>query len=89
LDERLTVADLVFGNFAFFFDVEAAHEEVPFALEACWGCNAYFCRWWRRKAFYTAHADNFFLDLFHLDSGNLSGNVAVVVKRTLDLVEEL
>jgi hypothetical protein len=85
----LTVADLVFGDFALFFDVEAAHEEVPFALEACWGGNAYFCCRWGRKAFHTSYADDFFLDLLHFDSRDFGGDVAVVVERALDLVEEL
>ena len=83
---RRTVTDLVFGDFALLFDVEAADVEVPFALEAGGRGDADFCGWGWWEAFDACYAHDVFADLFHADVGDVGGDVAIVVERALDLV---
>lgn len=85
----LTVSNLVFGNFTLFFYVQAAHEEVPFALETSWGGDADFRGWWWGQSFYAGNPHSLFFNLFHLDVRDVGCDVAIVVERTLDFVEQL
>ena len=86
---KFTVADLVFSDFALFFDVETADVEVPFALEAGGSCDADFGGWWWWESFNACYADMVFTDLFHSDVGDVGGDIAVVVEWSLDLVQKL
>jgi hypothetical protein len=80
---------LVFCDFAFFFNVEAADKEVPFSLEACGSRDTYLCCWRWREAFDACYADEVFGGLLHFQIADVGGYVAIVVKRPLNLVEQL
>lgn len=74
-----TMSDLVLGDFAFFLDIQPAHVHVPFALPACRCSNTDLGRGWRRQPFNSTDTYNVLAHLLHLDVGNVSCNIAIVV----------
>ena len=84
-----TVSDLVLGHFTLFLNVESAEVHVPFALPARRCSDAYFGRGWRRETFDAGDADEILAYLLHVHVCNVGCNVAVVIQRALDFVEQL